>query len=233
MLSIPGTRGVVIFTDPNYELLTQPIDPNRVKSREGGGGKSLSYIAGHDAIATANDVFGIGGWGYTVDELVCLGEEEVKSQSTDKYGYRVGYRAIVRVTLFGHLSTSQGAYKPVSYADVGFGDSIEYRGSRITPHELAMKEAVTDGLKRALKNLGEQFGLSLYSEEGRGEIAARAKLLASETALKNEVWRIAKVRLEKDKPTAVEVAQLFGLKKAGDLTDRATLVKILEGEGAL
>lgn len=140
------------FTAEVVEKLAAPLDPKRVQKREGGGGRQLSYLEGHDAIRTANEIFGIGGWGYRVDSLECLGEEPVTSKY-DKAGFRVAYRATVRVEVNG-----------VEYGDVGYGDAQEYTGSRLTPHELASKEAVTDGLKRCLKNLGDQFGLCLYDK---------------------------------------------------------------------
>lgn len=37
--------------------LSRPLDPKRVKHREGGGGRSLSYLESHDIIRTANEVF--------------------------------------------------------------------------------------------------------------------------------------------------------------------------------
>lgn len=145
------------------ERLAEPLDPARVKHREGGGGRSLSYLEGHDAIRAANDIFGVGQWGYAVTELVCIGEEEVVSRQ-NKPGFRVAYRA----TVTAHVGMQ-------TFADVGYGDAIEYTGSRLTPHELASKEAVTDGLKRCLKNLGDQFGLCLYDKdapEHRGQSQA-------------------------------------------------------------
>lgn len=137
--------------------LAAPLDPNRVKHREGSGGRSLSYLEGHDVIRTANEVFGIGGWGYVVNDLTCIGTEpferkDFKTGETKK-GIRVGYRALVMARI-----------GEVSFEEVGYGDAQEYNGSTITPHELASKEAVTDALKRALKNLGDQFGLVLYDK---------------------------------------------------------------------
>lgn len=215
-----------IFTEPNLGKLTQPLDPKRVKTREGrGGSQALSYIETHDAIRAANEIFGIGGWGYTVEELTELGHEPVSRNGRD--GYRVGYRAVVRVT--ARLDDYV-----VQFSDVGYGDSVEYTGSPITPHELAAKEAVSDGVKRALKNFGSQFGLDLYSADGRADIAKRGRLAGegNEAARKQEVWRIAKERLGKDKPSASEIAKLWG-RKAGDLANDAVLREILEQEGVL
>lgn len=206
--------------EPNLERLSQPLDPSRVKSREGGGGRSLSYIEGHDAIRTANEIFGVGNWSYRVRELVSLGEEPV--ERNDRSGFRAGYRAVVEV------SVSFDPQKlPVVFSDVGYGDSLEYTGSRITVHELASKEAVTDALKRALKNFGDQFGLSLYDKAALKDIEARAKLAnATDARLKKMVWTKAKKELDVETPTAAQVAKHFGI-KAADLAERETLLGIL------
>ncbi len=136
--------------------LKEPLDKSRVKSRQKGS-KTLSYLEAHDVIRRANEIFGVGSWGYEVvpDSLVCLAAEPVVRECDSKSGYRVGYRAIVQVSIDGHTA----------FSDVGYGDAVEYTGSAITPHELAAKEAVSDGVKRALKNYGDQFGLCLYAKD--------------------------------------------------------------------
>lgn len=135
------------------EKLGKPLDPKRVKKREGGGGKSLSYLESHDVIRTANDVFGIGGWSYRVNELVCLATEKFIGRDA-REGTRTGYRATVTVRV-----------GDTEYGDVGYGDATEYTNSAVTTHENASKEAVSDAVKRALRNFGDQFGLCLYSKD--------------------------------------------------------------------
>ena len=133
--------------------LVKPLDPNRVKKREGGGGRSLSYLESHDVIRTANEVFGIGGWSYHVNELTHLGTEKFIGRDA-REGTRTGYRATVSVFV-----------GETQYCDVGYGDATEYTQSTVTTHELASKEAVSDAVKRALRNFGDQFGLCLYSKD--------------------------------------------------------------------
>jgi len=100
----------------------------------------------------ANHVFGFDGWSYHVADLQLIAEEPVKKG--DREGFRVGYRAIVEVRV-----------GQVLRGDTGYGDALEYTGNRITPHELASKEAVSDALKRCLASFGSQFGLDLYGED--------------------------------------------------------------------
>lgn len=135
------------------EALEQDLDPQRVRSKPGRG--NLSYLATHDVIRTANRIFGFGRWGYEVVDLTLLGSTP-KSGKDNAKGVYVGYRCTVRLTVAGCV--------PVS--GVGYGDGVEYQEqSPITAHELAVKEAESDALKRAFRNFGDQFGLILYAKE--------------------------------------------------------------------
>lgn len=145
------------LTASQIAALTSDLDPRRVQKREGSGRQSLSYLMTHDVKRAANRIFGFDGWGYVVESLHLLGEEPVKSRN-GKDGFRVGYRATVTVTVV----TERGA---VHRGDTGYGDAVEYTGSRITPHELASKEAVSDAIKRCLSSWGDQFGLVLYGAD--------------------------------------------------------------------
>jgi hypothetical protein len=90
-------------------------------------------------------------------------------------------------------------------------------------------------LAEAIKKAGHQLGIALYLWDPAARARAeKLKALASgsEVALKREVVAIAKERTGKDKPTAAEIAAVFGV-KAGDLADKATLQKILTDEGLL
>jgi len=137
----------------------------------------------------------------------------------------------VRVTVPG-FAVAGDTYPSISFSDVGYGDGMEYTGSRITVHELAMKEAVSDAVKRALKNFGSQFGLDLYDKEARVAIEARAKLAgASVATLKKEVWKLAEAELG-SKPTAAKMATLFEV-AAADLQEKDTMLAILRTRGVV
>jgi hypothetical protein len=51
-----------------------------------------------------------------------------------------------------------------SFSDYGYGDGTD-KTNPGKAHELAIKEAVTDGLKRCAKNLGPVMGLALYDKD--------------------------------------------------------------------
>lgn len=143
------------FTDAQITMLQADLDGSQVKTRQQAG-RDLSYIEGWAAIDTANRIFGHGEWSYNVTELKHIGTRDVVQAKTEKRperkGWEVGYRSLVIV----HVGE---AY----YEDTGFGSGTDYN-SPFAAHESAGKEAVTDALKRALKNFGYPFGLALYDK---------------------------------------------------------------------
>jgi DNA repair and recombination protein RAD52 len=140
-----------MFNDNQIAILNQELDGNRVKTREKGN-INLSYLEGFDVIETANKIFGYGNWSYSITKL-----EQVLQEQNQNQNFVVCYKAIVNVIVHdtGHL-------KQIYREDVGTGTGIAK--TLADAHEGASKEAVTDSLKRALRTLGNQFGLSLYDK---------------------------------------------------------------------
>mgnify|MGYP002621589324 FL=1 len=125
--------------------LEKKLDPSHVKPPP--TGKYGSYIEGWHAIAEANRIFGYGGWSYDLSDV------RMTNASTDGEKHRIGYMAIVRVTVDG-----------VTRCDIGHGQG--FGKSEGDAHDSAVKEAVTDALKRALRTFGNPFGLALYDKTG-------------------------------------------------------------------
>ncbi|MDX9742252.1 MAG: Rad52/Rad22 family DNA repair protein [Arcobacteraceae bacterium] len=140
-----------MFTKEQIEQLEQELDSNRIKSRSKGN-VNLSYLEGFDVIETANSIFGFGNWSYSITTLNLVSEEQNSNQNTV-----ICYKAIVRLTV---QDTTHS--KSIHREDIGFGTGISK--TLADAHEGAGKEAVTDALKRGLKSLGNQFGLSLYDK---------------------------------------------------------------------
>lgn len=140
-----------MFNDNQIKTLEQELDSNRIKTREKGN-INLSYLEGFDVIETANRIFGYGNWSYTINKL-----EQVSQEQNQKQNFVVCYKAIVNVLVHDseHL-------KQINREDVGIGTGIAK--TLADAHEGANKEAVTDALKRTLRTLGNQFGLSLYDK---------------------------------------------------------------------
>lgn len=143
------------------ETLSQPLDPGLVSERKGRAGRSYSYIEGHSAIDQANRIFGYGGWGYELVGEVTLREMENVDKRTGEVQSIRAYCATVRVTVPGAMPRT----------DVGFHAVVEETAEG---HDTACKGAVTDGLKRALRSFGDQFGNSLYGDGSADSPAAGA-----------------------------------------------------------
>lgn len=141
-----------MFNDNQLKILNSELDSSRIKTREKGS-ISLSYIEGHSAIETANNVFGFGNWDYAISKL-----EQVSQEVNQNQNNVVCYKAVVQV-----LVHSENHSQDVSREDVGFGTGVAK--TLADAHEGAAKEAVTDALKRALRSFGNQFGNSLYSKD--------------------------------------------------------------------
>lgn len=141
--------------DQIREELNQKIPREAVMQREGSGGKSFSYLAGHYVIDRMNQVFGQGNWSYLTEECKMVHQGEVESYG--KKNYTVHYIAKVAVQVkIGELVST--------FSDVGYGDGSD-KTNIGKAHELAAKEAATDALKRACKNLGMSMGLALYDKD--------------------------------------------------------------------
>ena len=134
------------------EALGQPIDPELVSQRKGRGGKFFDYLEGHAVITQANRIFGYGGWGYELVGDVTLRRIETVDSQTGEVKVSLGYSAPVRVTVAGALPRTDVGVHPVTE------DNFD-------GHDTAMKGAVTDGMKRAFRSFGVQFGNAFYGDQ--------------------------------------------------------------------
>jgi len=138
------------FDNNQIKQLSAPLDPKRISNRKQGG-TQLKYLEGWDDIAKANEIFGFDGWQRGITNLDKIIDRTFKKDGKD--GIEVGYLCVYWVDVDGQR-----------VGDVGYGTGISY-GSPNAAHELAVKEAVTDAMKRCLRSWGEQFGNSLYNKD--------------------------------------------------------------------
>lgn len=131
-------------------LLEAKLNPAHVKPAKAFGPKG-DYIEGWHAIAEANRIFGFGGWSYVVTECTCAFQGARAIGRDQKPGFGVTYTSKVRVTV-----------GDVTREDFGAGHGYDVDCG--LAHESAIKEAVTDALKRALRSFGNPFGLALYDK---------------------------------------------------------------------
>lgn len=134
------------------DVLGQKLSRAHVRDLRGN-----SYVEGHYVVQKLNEAFGPLGWDLDVVRLECTTGGAYEDPNPKKKGqFRVGYMAVVRITAFS------GDIYRTTKVDVGHGDGIGKDLAAI--HESAVKEAVTDGLKRAARHLGMAMGLALYDK---------------------------------------------------------------------
>ena len=119
---------------------------------QGRAGRTYQYIEGHTVIDQANEIFGRGGWGYELVGDVTLREIDSVDPKTGEVSRIRAYSAPVRVTIPGAPPRT----------DIGFHAVAEETAEG---HDTACKGSVTDGLKRALRSFGDQFGNCLYGDQ--------------------------------------------------------------------
>nr|XP_012603791.1 DNA repair protein RAD52 homolog isoform X3 [Microcebus murinus] len=140
------------YTAEEYQAiqsaLRQRLGPEYISSRVAGGGQKVCYIEGHKVISLANEMFGYNGWAHSVTQ------QNVDFVDLNNGKFYVGVCAFVRVQL------KDGSY----HEDVGYGVS-EGLKSKALSLEKARKEAVTDGLKRALRSFGNALGNCILDKD--------------------------------------------------------------------
>ena len=162
--------GPADLTPEQIATLLAPIHPNRVQHLRG-----QSHVEAWDVRRWLNRVFGFGGWSDETRELVCVSEREINPGR-----WTVVYRAQTRLT----VKTTDGRTLS-SWDDAAMGDSRN-QPSLGDAHDMAMKTALSQALKRCAVNLGDAFGLSLYNDGSPKAVglwsAAHAKPKESEQA---------------------------------------------------
>jgi recombination DNA repair RAD52 pathway protein len=138
-----------MLSSKQQEILLKGINANRIAKRQGGGGRSLSYLEAWDVKAHLIRIFGFGQWSWDVMETHLAYEQEASGK------WNVGYRVIGQLRIHATGAT---------YSEAAVGSAtLPQRGEA---HDMAIKTAESDALKRAAINLGDQFGLSLYNNGG-------------------------------------------------------------------
>jgi len=141
--------------------LLRGIDPMRV----GKDGKGFAHVEAWDIRRHLIRVFGFGGHDTDMLEASLISETSAMRQKMGKNGpygdpyeaWTVIYRVAVR------LSVKVDGVELGHWHGIATGDASN-QPSRADAHDLALKTADSQALKRAATNLGDQFGLSLYNK---------------------------------------------------------------------
>ncbi|KAJ2455470.1 DNA repair protein rad52 [Coemansia sp. RSA 2336] len=131
------------------KLLRKKLGPEHVSTRQGMGNSRLSYVEGWRIISIANEIFGFDGWSSSIQSF---GIDYM--DMLDGGRFNIGATCVMRVTLKDNTFRE----------DVGFG-MIENAKSKGQALEKVRKEAVTDALKRAMRQFGNVLGNCVYDKE--------------------------------------------------------------------
>lgn len=196
--------------------LDSNIPKDVIDTREQAG-RTLSYLATWYVIDRLNQVLGQGNWGYQTNVLNKVFEGEVEQRSGKVYA--TSY--VATVALFATVHD-----KTVIFTEVGYGDGTD-KANPGKAHELATKEAVSDALKRAAKNLGRSMGLALYDKTQ--EFVGTVEKSITDTKTTIGTGEYNKVSQSKNEPTPSNI----GTKPGSNRPVKETVVaaaKILDAQ---
>jgi len=146
------------FNRIQTDQLLRGLNPSRVEKRTQGGA-SLSYLGQADVRAHAIRMFGFGGWDCRTLDTRCVFETEKDGR------WMVGYLVTMEVTIRDEYG------QPVCvYSESAVGGPMGPMVSREDAHDMALKTASSDAMKRCFINLGDQFGLGLYNQGSTASI---------------------------------------------------------------
>jgi hypothetical protein len=170
---------VTRLTEQQIGFLLQPISGNRVRNLRG-----MSHLEAWDVRRQLIRIFGFEG--FTIETLSLelvheSGDQRKKKNSSDIYtAWTIVYRAQVRLT----IKTTDGRVI-ATFEDAAAGDAVN-QPSVGDAHDLAMKTALSQALKRCAVNLGDQFGLSLYNDGSRDAVVMRSLAYMGEPVKESE-----------------------------------------------
>ena len=149
------------LSNEQYEQLLKPLNASRVAQRNQAG-ISLSYLEAWDVKAHLIRIFGFGGWSADV-----LSADLAFEEKDEKGRWNVGYKVVMRL----RIHSTDDFLGDTTYTEAAVGSSTQPQ--RGEAHDMAIKTAESDALKRAAINLGTQFGLSLYDNGNRNDVVKK------------------------------------------------------------
>ena len=150
--------------------LRQPLDMNRVKRRQAPGKGTVPYLEGFDVIEAANDLF-LFRWSFDLlsepyimrwDKVVTFYDQRARKKVPVLGEDGKPTTEIAGVAYITGRITIELEGKAYNHADAG---RCIFSGDTPEALDMAIAGAVTDCLKRCFRQLGEQFGNSLYDKD--------------------------------------------------------------------
>jgi len=150
------------FSAYQLRMLHGGINKNRIQNLRG-----MSHLEAWDVRRQLIRIFGFGGFDIETLSLELVHQNSEMRRKKNKQGVEYGepymawtivYRAQVRLI----IKDTQG--RRIAHFDDGAAGDAVNQPSLGDAHDLAMKTACSQALKRCAVNLGDQFGLSLYND---------------------------------------------------------------------
>jgi len=150
----------------------------------------MSHLEAWDVRRQLIRIFGFDGFTVETQALDLVHENpnpnyRKKNKAGEEYGptytaWTIVYRAQVRLT----VKATDG--RPLTvFEDAAAGDAVN-QPSVGDAHDLAMKTALSQALKRCAVNLGDQFGLSLYNDGSQDAVVMRSLAYMGEPVAESE-----------------------------------------------
>lgn len=156
------------LTAEQLNMLLTPLQPGRVRQQAG-----QSHLEAWDVRRWLTRIFGFGGWEDEILTCECVHSVETPVMDNNgkphalKHRCTAVYRVTMRLTIKDQWGNVIGRYE-----DGATGDSVN-QPSVGDAHDMALKTALSQALKRCAMNLGDQFGLSLYNKGDVGGVVGR------------------------------------------------------------
>jgi len=150
------------LSDLQIARLLWAVDPDRV----GSDGKGFAHMEAWDIRRYLIRIFGFGGHDIDLIDVTMISESSQMLRKKNRNGEEYGdpyeaWTVIYRVSM--KLTVKVDGIELGHWCGVATGDATN-QPSRADAHDLALKTADSQALKRAATNLGDQFGLSLYNK---------------------------------------------------------------------
>ena len=141
------------LTAEQVDALLQPLHPSRVRSVQGN-----AHLEAWDVRRHLLRVFGWGGWDFQVIACDLVSERSKWDEQNPLKGrHTVVYRCLGRLVIKDPDGTVLACFEDGATGDAANQPSLG------DAHDMAMKTAMSQALKRCAMNLGDRFGLGLYN----------------------------------------------------------------------
>jgi len=156
------------------QQLLCPLEPSRIQHVQG-----QAHLAAWDVQRWLIRIFGFTGWRFEIvhcDMVSERSEEKPSKRTGQQYtAHTVVYRVLGRLSIYG-----DDGEMITFFEDGATGDSVN-QPSLGDAHDMALKTAISQALKRCAVNLGDQFGLSLYNNGKPDGVVSRTLVHSSST----------------------------------------------------